>query len=232
MQQGRLRLLAGFTFESAGQPVIMPLGQQRLLAFLALRGPSHRSLVAGTLWPEAPEEHSLASLRTSVWRLNRLVPELLEIRGSALALTETTTVDSNEQELLAIRLLHEHADPAREAAALRSLWPSGLLPGWYDDWVVVERERLSQLRLHALERTAGLLLAEGDLALALQVALEVVHTAPLRETANAALISVYLAEGNISDAIRQYDAYCMLLERELGLQPSARLTDLLLTRTR
>ena len=88
------------------------------------------------------------------------------------------------------------------------------------------------MRLHALERTTGLLLAHGNLDLALQVALEVVHTEPLRETSNAALISVYLAEGNISDAIRQYDAYSTLLERELGLQPSARLTDLLPSRTR
>lgn len=232
MEPGRLRLLDGFAFEFAGAPVTLPVGQQRLLAFLALRGPSHRCQIAGSLWPEVPEDHSLASLRTGVWRMNRLVPGLLETRGSALAMAESTAVDSHEQEALAFRLLRDHADPVVDDAALRSLWPSGLLPGWYDDWVVFERERLTQLRLHALERMAALLLADGNLDLALQVALELVHTEPLRETANAALISVYLAEGNVSDAIRQYDAYSTLLDRELGLQPSDRLADLLPARAR
>ncbi len=48
--------------------------------FLGLRGPTHRSVIAGTLWPEVPEQQSLGSLRTGIWRINRLVPGLLETR--------------------------------------------------------------------------------------------------------------------------------------------------------
>ncbi len=40
-------------------------------------------------------------------------------------------------------------------------------------------------------------------------------------------MSVYLAEGNVSDAIHQYDVFCTLLHRELGLCPSPRLAGLL-----
>jgi len=227
MRPARLRLLEGFAFECDGSPVVLPVGLQRLLAYLALRGPTHRCAIAGTLWPEVPESHSLASLRTSFWRTNQLVPGLVEAQGSALALTGSIALDCREQETYATRLLREPEDGTWVSVGLPTLWPTVLLPGWYDDWVVFERERLHQLRLHALERLAELMLKRGSLALALQVALEAVRGEPLRETSNAVLISVYLAEGNISDALHQYDVYSTLLDRELGLPPSERISNLL-----
>jgi DNA-binding SARP family transcriptional activator len=227
MRPAQLRLLEGFAFECDGSPVVLPVGVQRLLAYLALRGPSHRCVVAGTLWPEAPESHALARLRTGVWRMNRLVDGLIEAQGAALAMSQATTVDSIEQETFAIRVLRDHLDGDWVSAGLTSLWPTVLLPGWYDDWIVFERERLHQLRLHALERTAELLLQRGSVDLALQVALEAVRGEPLRETSNVALISVYLAEGNVSDALHQYEVFTTLLDRELGLPPSQRITSLL-----
>jgi len=227
MRPARLQLLEGFAFECGGSPVVLPVGVQRLLAYLALRGRSHRCVVAGSLWPEVPESHALACLRTSVWRMNRLVPGLIEAQGAALAMARSATVDSHEQESFATRLLRDRVDGDWVSAGLPSLWPTVLLPGWYDEWVVFERERLHQLRLHALERTAELLLRRGSVDLALQVALEAVRGEPLRETSNATLISVYLAEGNISDALHQYELFTKLLDRELGLPPSQRLASLL-----
>ena len=223
----RLRLLDGFAFELAGSPVPLPTGLQRLLAFLGLRGPTHRSVLAGTLWPEVPEHQSLGSLRTGIWRINRLVPGLLETGGSVVAMSDAASVDSRDQESFATGLLSDRLDDDRVAAGIGTLWAGGLLPGWYDDWVVVERERLHQLRLHALERTAAVLLGQGRLEIALQVALEAVRSEPLRETSTAALISVYLAEGNVVDALRRYDVFRSLLAEELGLAPSPRLERLL-----
>jgi DNA-binding SARP family transcriptional activator len=220
----RLQLLDGFGFERCGAPVDVPVGVQRLLAFLALRGPAHRCVVAGTLWPEVPEGQALASLRTGVWRIHRMAPEVVHADGSHLAMATATTVDARDQEDFATRLLRDHVeDQEWIAAGLHHLWHGELLPGWYDDWVVLERERLSQLRLHAMERTAGLLIHRRKLDTALQLALEAVRAEPLRETANAVLISVYLAEGNVSDAIHQLDAFQSLLARELGLEPSPQL---------
>lgn len=227
MEPARLRLLEGFSFDRGSSPVVLPVGLQRLLAYLALGGPSHRSVVAGTLWPEVPESHSLARLRTGVWRMNRLVPGLIETQGAGLAMSATASVDSHEQEAFALRVLRSRVDGDGVIEGLPSLWPTVLLPGWYDDWIIFERERLHQLRLHALERTAELLLQRGDLDLALQVALEAVRCEPLRETSNSALIAVYLAEGNVSDAVHQYDEFTSLLDRELGLPPSPRIMSLL-----
>lgn len=224
----RLRLLGGFACEASGSSVELPFGMQRLLAFLVLRGPSHRCLVAGSLWPEVRESQALASLRTGVWRVNAILPGALIAKRDALGMSGSTQVDTQQQETFATALLRDHLDdPEVISASLPTLLTGELLPGWYDDWVVFERERQSQLRLHALESTARLLTRHNQLDAALQLALEAVRAEPLRETANAVLMSVYLAEGNVSDAIRQYTVFRELLRRELGLEPSPKLAQLL-----
>lgn len=221
MAGSRLQLLEGFAFENADARIELPAGMQRLLAFLAIKGPAHRCVVAGTLWPEVPEAQALASLRTGMWRMNRLLPGVILTEGVQIAMPRTLSVDSREQEVFATRLLRDHVDDEQWIdEGIDNLWHGELLPGWYDDWVVFERERLNQLRLHALEHTAALLTRRKHLDVALQLALEAVRAEPLRESANAVLMSVFLAEGNVSDAIHQYDVFRDLLKRELGLDPS------------
>lgn len=223
----RLQLLEGFALESSDSPVDVPVGMQRLLAFLALHGTAHRCVVAGTLWPEVPEAQALASLRTGIWRMNRTVPGVVHAEGSHLAMATMITVDARDQEGFATRLLRDHVEDQQWiSAGLDNLWHGELLPGWYDDWVVFERERLNQLRLHAMERTAALLTRRRELDTALQLALEAVRAEPLRETANAVLMSVYLAEGNVCDAVHQLHVFQDLLKRELGLEPSPTLRQL------
>ncbi|MEV0284775.1 bacterial transcriptional activator domain-containing protein [Kribbella sp. NPDC050820] len=93
--------------------------------------------------------------------------------------------------------------------------------------MIFERERLNQLRIHALEVAVRQLTERGQLHAALRLALEAVRAEPLRETANAVLMSVYLAEGNVADAIHHYLLFRDLLQRELDLEPSTRVTELL-----
>lgn len=229
----RLKLLGGFAFERLGSPIQLPAGMQRLLAYLALHGTSHRCVVAGTLWPEAPETQAMASLRTSVWRMNRAFPGVLSPANATLSLSGDTSVDSREQERFATQVLRDDSDSQDWCTSqLECLWSGDLLPGWYEDWVTFERERLSQLRLHALERSARVLIQRQQLDIALQLALEAVRAEPLRESATALLMAVYLAEGNVVDAIRQYDVFRMMLHSELDVEPSFRLTGMLPPRFR
>jgi DNA-binding SARP family transcriptional activator len=224
----RLQLLEGFALERADSRIDLPVGMQRLLALLAVRGPAHRCVVAGTLWPEVPETQALASLRTSIWRLNRMVRGLVLVEGVCLSMARSVFVDSREQEVFATRLLRNRIDGEPWVTdGIAHLRRGELLPGWYEDWVVFERERLNQLRLHAMELAAAVLTRQQNLNTALELALEAVRIEPLRETANAVLMSVYLAEGNVCDAVHQYDIFRELLQRELGLEPSPTLGQLL-----
>ena len=104
---------------------------------------------------------------------------------------------------------------------------ASLLPDWYDEWLQHEGEALRQIRLHALETLAGALSAAGRHADAIQAALAAIQLEPLRETAHRTLIETHLAEGNWSEARRQFQRCRRLLGEELGVEPSEAMRQLL-----
>lgn len=218
---GRFRLWWG---ESAQAGI--PRASQRLFALLAIRGGvTSRAAVAGTLWPDAAEAHACSNLRSALARLNRPCREMLQVSKLELGLAEGVTVDIRHAQRLARRLL-DPAVPPKESdlsPAAVVILSGDLLPGWYDDWVLIEAEDWRQLRLHALERLAGRLTAAGCWGQAADAARAAVRAEPLRESAHAALIQVHLAEGNQSEAVREFTRYRELLHAELGLEPTPRL---------
>jgi DNA-binding SARP family transcriptional activator len=108
----------------------------------------------------------------------------------------------------------------------RRLAPAAdLLPGWDDEWVVIEREGYRQLRLHALEMLSSQLSELQRFAAAVEAGQFAVHIDPLRESANRALIDAYIAEGNRIDALRHYKWFRRLLDVEMGLEPSSQIED-------
>jgi DNA-binding SARP family transcriptional activator len=221
-----LRLLGTFRFERDGGALATEAPGQRLLAFLALNPGMSRSVVAGTLWPEAAEAQAQGSLRTALWRLRRCGPPVVESRGELLVLREGVTVDVLAFVRAARRIVDADGDPGEEPG-LGLLFAGDLLPGWDEEWVLFERERLRQLRLHALESLSARLSRLGRHALALDAALTCVGIEPLRESAHRAVVAVHLAEHNTVEAVRQYGAFRHLVRAELGLEPSARFTAML-----
>ena len=208
----------------------IPRASQRLLAFLAIRGGvTSRAAVAGTLWPNATETHAYSNLRSSLARLECTYRKMLQASKLELGLAEGVTVDIHHAQTLARRLLDPAVIPKQSdlSPATVVALSGDLLPGWYDDWVLVEAEDWRQLRLHALEALADRLTAVGCWGQAADAASAAVRAEPLRESAHAALIQVHLAEGNQSEAVREFSHYRALLHAELGLEPTLRLRRLI-----
>ena len=222
----RIRLLNGFELLCGHQPVPLPACVERVIVFLALHErPLLRGLVAGTLWPESTDQRAAACLRSSLWRLRRTSPFVVEATASHITLASGARVDVRDLLALAHSILGGRSDWRTGELALL-LEPVVLLPGWYDDWVVAERERLSQTRLHALETLAELLILEGRFAEAVDAGLAAVRDEPLRESAHRVLIKAYLAEGNQWEAVHQYRQYQHVIRQELGLDPSPKMEHL------
>jgi DNA-binding SARP family transcriptional activator len=223
----QLTLLDAFRLEDgSGQLISVPANVQRLLAFVALNGRVLRTHAAGLLWPEVDEVHAHGSLRSTIWRLHRIWPGLLCSAEHSLDIRTDTRVDYRELLQTARRLL-EHSEFSDDRE-VRVLTGNGeLLPGWYDDWIFLERERMRQLRLHALEALAEVLARKGRYADALEAGLIALRGEPLRESAHRAVIAVHLLEGNTGEAIRQYEQCKRLLREELGVRPTPQTTRLL-----
>ncbi|GAA3755614.1 AfsR/SARP family transcriptional regulator [Micromonospora maritima] len=217
-----LHLLGGFQLLHDGVPVVVPRGLQRVIALIGLRPGATRSHLAGLLWPETSEERALSSLRTALWRLRQDPCCPLRTDGDTVRLGPTVHLDVDQLAVTAARV--------RDGAAPRGATDAGrhdLLPGWYDDWVLLERERLRQLRLHMLEELAGNHLAAGRHGEALEAALEAMAAEPLRETPHRLVVRIHLAEGNAFEAVHSFYVYRDLLLRELRLEPSPAMTALL-----
>jgi DNA-binding SARP family transcriptional activator len=200
---------------------------QRLLAFLALQErPLLRVYVAGCLWPDAPEERANANLRTTLWRVHQPGCHLVDASDQHLQLSSAVVVDAREVSQLARRLLD--GSTSAKTADCSVLYLAGdLLKDWYDDWVLIERERIRQLRLHALELVCERMIEVGNYGQAVEAGLAAVQAEPLRESAHRAVIRAHLAEGNHSEALQQYAACKRILMNELGIGPSGRMEELL-----
>ena len=222
-----LRLLGGFHLAIDGEPVHLPRAEQRLLACLALCDrPQPRSGLAGRLWPDTSKSRATARLRTALWRLRQTGRRLVDGSSDSVGLGDAVAVDVHELTSLFHLVLDDPFD--MDGTRLAELAGAGeLLPEWDDEWVVPQRERYRQIRLHALERLGERFAAEGRYGRAVEVSLGVVTDDPLRESAQRVLIRIYAAEGNVHEAIVQYLAYRDVMRDELGLEPSQQMEALI-----
>lgn len=211
-----IQVLRAFELLRDGQRAEVPTSVQRLLALLALRGRSQRrQTVAGVLWADTSDERAAANLRTTLWRARRIDEGLIHTRADYLELGPDVVIDLTDA--------HRRADDAStvgSAGRRDDLRVNELLPEWYDDWVLIERERLRQMQLHELERVCHQLSEQHEHARAIEAGIAAVAAEPLRESAQRALIAAHLAEGNVSEAVRQYDAFAEILADALGIEPS------------
>lgn len=220
-----VKLLGGFDLLCDQNPVRLPLGYQRLVAFLALRTRASRAEVAGSLWPEVDDLRAHGCLRTGIWQIQRCCPGLLVTQGKELRFGSDVYVDAIDFEGRAHRILREPQNiPLVELADDAIL--RRLLPGWYDDWVLLAQEQFRQLQLHVLEVAGEELLSREKTGPALWAALDAVNAEPLRESAHRLVIRIHIAEGNVSEAIRHYRQYSSLLHGELGVQPTKQLQEI------
>ncbi|MFJ1708998.1 BTAD domain-containing putative transcriptional regulator [Kitasatospora sp. NPDC088346] len=222
-----LQLLGTWRLSLGGRAIELQPTARRILTLLALRGPVTRTALSCTLWPDVDEPAAAGRLRTALWRLSPS-GRLVHARGEVLALDASVLVDVRRM-LSAARALRNR-EPAVQPPV--ELFEQDLLPDWQEDWLVVERERVRQCRLHALESLSDLMRREARYAEAVDVALAAVNAEPLRESSHRAVISAHLAEGNVAEALRQFETCRRVLHDQLGVEPSTALSALLPSRPR
>jgi DNA-binding SARP family transcriptional activator len=216
-----LHLFAGPYVTVGSRRQEVPEGSKQLLAFVALRRRRvERRQAAGTLWPFGDDGRAAGNLRSALWRLRRAGIDVLVADKWSLVLSAEVLVDLHLTEQWAARLIEGRASEHDLAVSPSVVDALDLLPGFYDDWALMERERIRQRILHALEALSERLAAARRFADAIEAAILATSAEPLRESAQRALIKAHIAEGNLTEARRSYRAYHDLLHRELGVAPA------------
>jgi DNA-binding SARP family transcriptional activator len=223
----RLGLLGGFSLVVDGSERRLPIHAQRVLAYLALRreGPHpgyRRQALADQLWSDAPAERSLASLRTALWRIRQADEHVVRATRAAVQLDDRVEVDVRQCIAQARRLVVAGSPLDPRDVVVDGL-SGDLLPNWEEDWLLLEREQIRQVQVRALEALAVRLAAQRHVVDAIQAAYLAIGAEPLRESAHATLIDIFLGEGDVVAARRHLESYRAMLWTELGVRPSAAL---------
>lgn len=224
----RVFLLHGFELRLAAERVEITPASERLVAFLALQGRSvRRGFVSGSLWPDATTERANANLRSALWRVpvRDGTDPLVIATATHLGLHPDVDVDfhvASREAAVALRVDDPDVD-----RGMVDLFGADLLPDWSEDWVLFERERYRQLRLHALDHLCTTLIEHRRYGEAMLLAMSAVSADPLRESGHRLAVEIHLREGNLAEAVQQYQSYASRLAEELGALPSTRLRRLL-----
>jgi DNA-binding SARP family transcriptional activator len=217
-----LNLLHDFELCRAGQLVTMSPSAQRLVSFVALQDrPVRRAQVSSALWMDASEDRASASLRSTLWRIP--APDGVDVvtaSNTHVWLNPHIEVDYRRTIADAHGVFDGPTETMIDVARELRSYGEDLLPGWYDDWVVMERERFRQLRLHALDRLGTVLCDRGRYSDAMQLGLAALHSEPLHESAYRLIVRIHIEQGNVAEAVRVYRNYERTLAAELGAVPS------------
>ncbi len=210
-RRSRVCVLGSFSLTCAGNTVPLGVDARRLVAYLALHPrPQERAALAADLWPGIPDAAAARMLADAVTAVD--VPGLLTSTDETLALAADVEIDLAEAMSLIRALPAIAADDVTDTTAL----DADILPGWTAAWIVIERERFRQLRLHAVEERSLRLSAAGRYDGAVEMAQLAVSAAPSRESARRALIEAHLAQGNIAAAVAEYDKFQELMRSSVG----------------
>jgi DNA-binding SARP family transcriptional activator len=215
---GPLRLAGG----EAGPLLRLAPRAQRLLAYLLLRRDAtlEREHIAFKLWPDQPETEALSALRRALSDLRAGLPKPA---GHEWILVQANTLRWNAAAEYWLDVAHfEQLMAAGTSEALlgaAELCADDLLPGWGEEWLDGERERLLQMRLEALRRLATHYRARGELGRALHFAQRQLALDPLAEASQRQLMALHYAAGDRAAALAQYAQFRAQLQDELGVEP-------------
>ena len=224
-----VKLLGKFEVSHDGKPIaITSRPQQSLFVYLILNaGDSYRrEKLAGMLWPDSLEETARDNLRHALWRVRKALESASSIRflhaddlSIGFEKSSDYWLDTAELEKLS-----ENSSGDELMAAL-SEYQGELLPGFYDEWVVLEREHLQSIFEHHMARLMSLLQTEKRWLDILDWGERWIRLGQKPEPAYRALMSAHAAKGEMSKVAATYER-CVKSLREFGMEPSEQTKEL------
>ena len=245
MSQLRFFLFGSPRLKRRGESVDLGLRKaMALLAYLVVtKGEYSRDDLATLLWPESDQSSARASLRRTLYLINRTIDKGILTTG-----TDTIRLDPRLHIWTDVDLFRQHlrecfpkGEPQEEISPhclslleeAVALYKADLLAGFtlpdclsFDEWLFFEAEGLRKSLATALRQLATAYQAQGEFERAIQHARHWLSLDPLHEPAHRLLMKLYAGSGQQAAALRQYTECVRILDQELGLSPQPETAEL------
>jgi DNA-binding SARP family transcriptional activator len=215
--------LGGLSLRMNGQ-AIEDMGSHKaeaILVYLVVEGrEQNRNVLATLFWPESPQNQASTSLRVALSILRKHLGDYLDIYRDTVGFTADAKVYLDLSDLEA-KLANEQMEQALD------LYQGGFLQGFhirdsseFEDWLRLEQERLRRSVLNALHESIFEAIEAGDYAKGHIFVRRLLELDPLDELAHQQCMLLLSLDGQRTAVLTQYEKCCVILQEELGVEPS------------
>lgn len=203
---------------------VQPFGGPRkaiaLLAYLLMHRDRVllRATVAERFWPDHDDEGARAALRRHLHRALSALPEAPPERPWTIGDKATLRWNPDASLLVDVFEYERLCSEGRRDAAI-ALYRGDFLDGFYDEWALLERERIRELHVANLVILLEERRRDLDYAAAIGYAQMLLRIDPLREDAVRRLMHLRYQAGDRSGALLEFDAFGRRLRDELAVDP-------------
>ncbi len=228
-----VRLLGQFDVRVDGEHIpIASRPSESLFAYLILHaGKLHRrEKLAGLLWPVSTERNARNNLRQALWRVRKALgegegeAEEYLIAGN-FAIGFNTSSDYH-LDVAAIEAPLRADCSTEELIAALAQYGGELLPGFYEQWVLLRRDQVLGVYHHKMGILLDRLIEDARWNEAIQWGERWISTGQYPEPAYRAMMLAYYGLGDTPALVAVYERCLQALGDELGVVPSQDTMDL------
>ena len=194
-----------------------------------------RETLASILWSETTTAQSKKNLRQALWQLQSALGSQNEPANDRLLLVDSDWVQLNseadlwldvavfEQAYSIVQKIPGQELDSQTAQLLQDtvqLYQGPLLEGWYQDWCLLERERLQSMYLAMLDKLMSFSEVHYDYETGLLYGMRIMCYDRARERTHRRMMRLFYLLGDRAEALHQYERCAAALEEELGINPS------------
>jgi DNA-binding SARP family transcriptional activator len=206
--------------------------------------PVSQDHLMGWLWPDSNLKKARWSLNSAIHGLRKLLGRCPSSGGESVSYilleegyyrlspavgvaTDIEDFDDGYERGRRLERMGRAEEAARAYEEAVALYRGDyLLEDLYEDWTMVERERLSNAHVEMLDRLAVYYMERGQLRESVRACYEVLEKDRCHEDSHRLLMSCYVGLGQRGRALRQYRLCERILAQEYGTAPSPEIQDL------
>jgi DNA-binding SARP family transcriptional activator len=245
VDQLTVQLLGRFAIRRNGQlvPHTDGLKLQELFSYLVLNRsrPHNRETLAGVLWGGGRADQARKYLRQTLWQLQSSLAREHPASGEDVLIVDTGWVHINLRADMSVDVLELErafdlvrdvpgqefsAETVVTVKAAIGLYQGDLLEGWYQDWCLLERERLQVIYLIMLDKLMSHCERAREYESGIAYGHQILLVDRAREQTHRRLMRLHALGGDRTAAMRQFERCLEALAEELDVEPSQRTHDL------